>query len=61
MSILPGRSRRNWSIAAELAKAVAGAIPGATYEEIHTGHYMAVQTPDLIFDRVSAFLRAVGS
>jgi 3-oxoadipate enol-lactonase len=45
----------------ELAKAVAGAIPGATYEEIRTGHYMAVQTPDLIFDRVSAFLRAVGS
>jgi hypothetical protein len=38
MSILPGRSRRNWSIAAELAKAVAGAIPGATYQEIRTGH-----------------------
>jgi 3-oxoadipate enol-lactonase len=45
----------------ELAKAVASAIPGATFEEIRTGHYMAVQTPDLIFDRVSAFLRAVGS
>ena len=45
----------------ELAKAVAGTIPGATFEEIRTGHYMAVQTPDLIFDRVSAFLRAVGS
>ena len=40
---------------------MAGTIPGATFEEIRTGHYMAVQTPDLIFDRVSAFLRAVGS
>jgi 3-oxoadipate enol-lactonase len=43
----------------ELAKAVATAIPRARYEEVRTGHYMAVQTPDLIFDRIDAFLRAV--
>jgi 3-oxoadipate enol-lactonase len=42
----------------ELAKAVAAAIPHARYEEIRSGHYMAVQTPDLIFDRVGAFLSA---
>ena len=43
----------------ELSKAAADMIPRAAYEEIQTGHYMAAQTPDLIFDRVSAFLRAV--
>jgi 3-oxoadipate enol-lactonase len=43
----------------ELSKAVASVIPRARYEEIRTGHYMAVQTPDLIFDRIDAFLRAV--
>jgi 3-oxoadipate enol-lactonase len=42
-----------------LAKAVASAIPRARYDEVRTGHYMAVQTPDLIFDRIDAFLRAV--
>jgi 3-oxoadipate enol-lactonase len=42
-----------------LAKAVADAIPGAIFDELRTGHYMAVQTPDLIFDRIDAFLRAV--
>jgi 3-oxoadipate enol-lactonase len=42
-----------------LAKAVADAIPRAAYDEVRTGHYMAVQTPDLIFDRIDAFLRAV--
>ncbi len=41
------------------AKAVADAIPNATYAELRTGHYMAAQTPDLIFDRIDAFLRAV--
>jgi len=42
-----------------LSKAVADAIPHATFDELRTGHYMAVQTPDLIFDRIDAFLRAV--
>jgi 3-oxoadipate enol-lactonase len=43
----------------EVSKAVASAIAHARYEEVRTGHYMAVQTPDLIFDRIDAFLRAV--
>jgi 3-oxoadipate enol-lactonase len=43
----------------QLSKAVASAIPNAGYDEVRTGHYMAVQTPDLIFDRIDAFLRAV--
>jgi 3-oxoadipate enol-lactonase len=44
-----------------LSKAAADIIPGARFEEIRTGHYMAAQTPDLIFDRVNSFLRAVGA
>jgi 3-oxoadipate enol-lactonase len=41
----------------QLSKAVADIIPHATFEELRTGHYMAVQTPDLLFDRIDAFLR----
>lgn len=44
-----------------LAKAVADAIPGARYTEIRTGHYMAVQTPDLLFECIDEFLRSVGA
>jgi len=44
-----------------ISKAVADMIPHARYEEIRTGHYMAAQTPDLIFDRIDAFLRTVGA
>jgi 3-oxoadipate enol-lactonase len=44
-----------------LAEAVAKAIPGARYIELRTGHYMAVQTPDLIFDCIDAFLRTVAA
>jgi 3-oxoadipate enol-lactonase len=44
-----------------MAEAVAGAIPGARYVEVRTGHYMAVQTPDLIFDCVDEFLKSVGA
>jgi len=44
-----------------LAKAVANAIPGARYIEVPTGHYMAVQTPDLISDCIDEFLRTVGA
>jgi 3-oxoadipate enol-lactonase len=44
-----------------LAKAVANEIPGARFIEIPTGHYMAVQTPDLIFDCIDKFLRTVGA
>jgi 3-oxoadipate enol-lactonase len=42
-----------------LAQAVASAIPGGRYIEVCTGHYMAVQTPDLIFDHITAFLDAI--
>jgi 3-oxoadipate enol-lactonase len=38
---------------------VASAIPGGRYIEVCTGHYMAVQTPDLIFDHITAFLDAI--
>ena len=44
-----------------LAQGVAKAIPGARYVEIRTGHYMSVQTPDLIFDCIDEFLRSVGA
>jgi 3-oxoadipate enol-lactonase len=42
-----------------LAEATAKTIPGARYVELRTGHYMAVQTPELIFDCVDEFLRSV--
>jgi len=42
-----------------LAKAVADSIPGAIFAELRTGYYMAVQTPDLLFERIDAFLRSV--
>jgi 3-oxoadipate enol-lactonase len=44
-----------------IAKAVADAIPNAVYAELRTGHYMAAQTPDLLFERIDAFLRDVGA
>jgi 3-oxoadipate enol-lactonase len=44
-----------------LAQATASAIPGSRYIEVKTGHYMAVQTPDLISDCIDAFLREVGA
>jgi 3-oxoadipate enol-lactonase len=45
----------------KLAQDVANAIPGASYVELNTGHYMSVQTPDLIFDCIDAFFRTVGA
>jgi len=44
-----------------LAKTTAEAIPGARYVEIPTGHYMSVQTPDLLSDCIDEFLRTVGA
>ena len=43
----------------QLAEAVAKTMPKAGYTEVRTGHYMAVQTPDLIFDQIAAFLDAI--
>jgi 3-oxoadipate enol-lactonase len=42
-----------------LVEEVVKAIPGARYIEVRTGHYMAVQTPDLISDCIDEFLRMV--
>jgi 3-oxoadipate enol-lactonase len=44
-----------------ISKALAEVIPGARYTELRTGHYMAVQTPDLIFDCIDEFLKTVGA
>jgi 3-oxoadipate enol-lactonase len=44
-----------------LAEAVAKAIPGARYVEIRTGHYMSVQTPDMLSDCIDEFLTSVGA
>ncbi len=41
----------------ETAKAVADAIPGAQYVEAETGHFMAVQTPELFLELALPFLR----
>jgi len=45
----------------QFAQAVANDIPGARYIEIPTGHYMAVQTPELISDCIDDFLTTVGA
>ena len=44
-----------------LAEATAKSIPGAHYTELRTGHYMSVQTPELISDCIDEFLRSVGA
>jgi 3-oxoadipate enol-lactonase len=44
---------------AQVAEGIAKSIPGARYVEIRTGHYMAVQTPDLIADCIDEFLRSI--
>lgn len=41
------------------AQAVAKAIPGARYVELRTGHYMSLQTPDLIANCIEEFLKSV--
>jgi 3-oxoadipate enol-lactonase len=44
-----------------LAEAVAKVIPGARYTELRTGHYMSVQTPELLSDCIDEFLTSVGA
>jgi 3-oxoadipate enol-lactonase len=44
-----------------LAEAIAKTIPGARYVELRTGHYMSVQTPELIFNCIDEFLRSVAA
>ena len=44
-----------------VAQEVAKTIPGARYIEVNTGHYMAVQTPDLIARCIDGFLISVNA
>ena len=43
-----------------VVKAIADAIPGARFREIDSGHFMAVQTPELFLQTVLPFLRGEG-
>jgi 3-oxoadipate enol-lactonase len=40
-------------------KPIADAIPGATYRELETGHFMHVQTPELFLDTVMPFVDGI--
>jgi 3-oxoadipate enol-lactonase len=42
------------------AEPVARAIPGAAFKVLESGHYMAVQTPELVANAISAFLDRAG-
>jgi pimeloyl-ACP methyl ester carboxylesterase len=44
-----------------LVEPVARAIPGARYAVLETGHYAALQTPELYAQTVSTFLDEVGA
>ena len=44
-----------------LAEPVARAIPGARYALLQTGHYMAVETPELVASAIGDFLDEVGA
>jgi 3-oxoadipate enol-lactonase len=44
-----------------LAEPVARAIPGARYQVLESGHYMAVQTPELLATTIAGFLDSVGA
>jgi 3-oxoadipate enol-lactonase len=44
---------------AVVVEAIAKSIPGARYVEIRTGHYMAVQTPELMAGCINEFLRSI--
>jgi 3-oxoadipate enol-lactonase len=43
------------------AQEIAQTISGAHYVEVNTGHYMAVQTPDLIGECIDEFLTSVNA
>ena len=46
---------------AAMAEGTAKTIPGSRYVELRTGHYMSVQTPELISDAIDDFLRSVAA
>lgn len=41
-------------------EAVARTVPGARFEPIESGHFSATQTPEIVADRLNAFLAATG-
>jgi 3-oxoadipate enol-lactonase len=43
-----------------LVRQVAAHIPGAAFQELDTGHFMAVQTPGAVAEAIAAFLAGVG-
>ena len=45
----------------QMVEPVARAIPGARFEVLQTGHYAAVQTPELFAAAINAFLDASGA
>jgi 3-oxoadipate enol-lactonase len=44
-----------------IAQELAQTIPGARYIELNTGHYMAVQTPDLVANCIVEFLKSANA
>ena len=44
---------------AELSQTTASGIPSARFKALRTGHYMAVQTPELIAGTITEFLKSV--
>ena len=44
-----------------LAEPVARMIPGARYQVLQTGHYMAAETPELVAAAIGGFLDEVGA
>jgi 3-oxoadipate enol-lactonase len=44
-----------------LAEPVARLIPGARYQVLESGHYMAVQTPELLATTIAGFLDSVAA
>jgi 3-oxoadipate enol-lactonase len=45
----------------QMVEPVARAISGARFEVLQTGHYSAVQTPELFAAAINAFLDASGA
>ena len=50
--------QRDFILPPKVIEPVAAAIPGAVYQELDTGHFMHVQTPELFLDSVLPFLSA---
>lgn len=42
----------------EIVSGLAAKVPGAKYEAVDSGHFMHVQTPQLVADRIRAFVTA---